>query len=294
MHAHTHDHHSMNLKAIALPIILSIFLVGLKIYGWHETSSVSLLSSLLDSAMDILVSTLNMAAILYAAKPADDDHRHGHTAIEDIVGLVQASFIAASGIFLLYEAVQRFIEPAEVQQPMIGVSVLAISVIVPLIIVIYQRMVLSKTKSVVLEADSLHYMTDLLMNGLIIVSILIASQQGLGIVDPILATLIAGYILYSARKIGMRAFNHLMDKEVPEEEYNKIVEIINAHAGVLDSHALKTRYSGSKIFMQMHIEVDASLNIRDAHDIADGLESKLLAHFGNAEAIVHIDPKEVS
>ena len=285
----------MNIKAIALPMGLSVILVALKAYGWGETDSVSLLSSLLDSIMDIMISMMNLAAVLYAAKPADDDHRHGHTAIEDIVGLVQASFIAASGLFLFYEAYHRFIDPTEVQNPETGIGVLVVSAIVPLGIVLYQRMVFKKTNSVVLEADSLHYLTDLLMNVLIIVSIVIASQSGFGWVDPLLATVIGAYILWSAGKIGSRAFNHLMDKEVPEEQFNEIVKIIKAHEGTLGCHALKTRMSGSKMFMQMHLDVDASLNVREAHDIAEGLEEKLekAFHDYNAEVIVHIDPKEV-
>lgn len=294
-HSHAQQHHRMNIKAIALPMVLSLFLVALKAYGWGETDSVSLLSSLLDSIMDIMVSMLNLVAILYAAKPADDDHRHGHTAIEDIVGLVQASFITASGLFLFYEAYQRFVDPTEVQNPETGVAVLVVSAIVPLLIVMYQRMVFRKTNSIVLAADSLHYLTDLLMNVLIIVSILIASQAGYGWVDPVLATVIAGYILWSAAKIGARAFNHLMDKEVPEEQFNQIVKTIKAHEGVLGCHKLKTRMNGSKMFMQMHIDVNASLNVKDAHDIAEGLEEKLIDQFEeyDAEVIVHIDPKEI-
>ncbi len=293
-HGHHHNHHAMNLKAIALPIGLSIILVALKAYAWEETDSVSLLSSLLDSVMDILISCLNLGAILYAAKPADDDHRHGHTAIEDIVGLVQASFITASGLFLFYEAAKRFIDPTEVQAPTLGVGVLVISMIIPLCIVIYQKMVLRKTKSVVLEADSLHYLTDLLMNGLIIVSILVASRQGLGWVDPLLAVCIGGYILYSAFEIGARSFNHLMDKEVPQKEFEEILEIIKSHKGTLGYHALKTRTSGSKKFIQLHIDVDANLSLRDAHDVAERLEHKLESAFHDAEVIVHIDPRELS
>lgn len=294
MHSHGHhEHHALNIKAIALPIGLSILLVILKVYGWRETDSVSLLSSLLDSAMDIMVSGMNLAAVLYAAKPADDDHRHGHTAIEDIVGLVQASFIAASALFLWYEAAQRFITPSEVQNPEIGVGVLAVSVLVPLGIVWYQKRALKQTNSVVLEADNLHYLTDVLMNGLIIVSIIIAAQAGFGWVDPVLATFIGGYILWSAFKIGARAFNHLMDKEVPEEEFMQIVEMIKSHEGALGCHALKTRYSGSKMFIQLHLDVDANLNLREAHDIAEQLEEKLEGAFADAEAIVHLDPKEV-
>ena len=204
---------------------------------------------------------------------------------------MQASCIAASGFFLFYEAIKRFIEPSPVQNPETGIGVLLISIIVPLAIVLYQRMVLRKTNSVILEADSLHYLTDLLMNALIIVSILIASHSGLGWVDPILAMVIAGYILYSAVKIGARAFNHLMDKELPVEQLQEIQAIIEAHDGILGFHALKTRMSGSKIFMQMHIDVDAKITVQVAHDIAEGLEEKLENAFDDADAIVHIDPK---
>ena len=294
MHDHSHGHHhTLTKRAILLPVLLSIGLVVLKAFGWNETESVSLLSSLLDSAMDILVSSLNLAAVIYAAKPADDDHRHGHTAIEDIVGLVQASFIAASGLFLIYESIRRFLEPSEVQNAEFGMGVMAVSIAVPLVIVLYQRMVMRTSNSIVLEADSLHYVSDLLMNGVILVSIFIASQPGLGLVDPILALLIAGYILWSSYKIGARAFNHLMDKEVPEAQFEQIVEMIEGHAGTLGYHALKTRMSGSKLFIQLHIDVDASLNLQQAHDIAESLEEKLESAFEQAEVIVHIDPKAV-
>lgn len=289
-----HSHHHLNRRAVLLPILLSIGLVALKIYGWNETDSVSLLSSLLDSAMDILVSSLNLAAIIYAAKPADDDHRHGHNSIEDIVGLVQASFIAASAIFLLYEAGNRFLNPSTVQNPETGVGVLAISMAAPLVIVTYQRLVLRKTKSVVLEADSLHYLSDLLMNGLIMVSLWVASRPQYGWVDPVFAVLIAGYIFYSSLKIGTRAFNHLMDKELPEEQLQQITEIIETHEGSLGYHALKTRRSGSKVFIQLHIEVDDALNIKQAHQIADGLEQKLEHAFEDTAVIVHIDPKSLA
>jgi len=296
MHSHPHTHNSNNYqltqKAILLPILLSVVLVVLKGFAWHETESISLLSSFLDSGMDILVSSMNLAAVIYAAKPADDDHRHGHTAIEDIVGLVQASFIAASGMFLIYESVHRFIQPEEVQNPDLGMGVMAVSIAAPLVVVAYQRVVMRQSKSIVLAADSLHYLSDVLMNLTILASIFIASQPGWGIVDPVLATLIAGYILYSARTIGMRAFNHIMDKEAPEEEFNQIVAIIKAQEGVLGCHKLKTRKSGSKIFIQLHIEVDGDLTVRAAHDIADALESKLEKAFDEAEVIVHIDPKE--
>jgi ferrous-iron efflux pump FieF len=288
-----HHHHTLTKQAILLPMILSVFLVGIKAYGWQETDSVSLLSSLLDSAMDILISSLNLAAVIYAAKPADDDHRYGHNSIEDLVGLVQASFIAASAIFLLYEAGYRFVVPGAVQNPETGIGVLVISIIAPLVIVIYQKIILRKTRSVVLEADSLHYLTDLLMNALIIVSIYTAAKPDLGWVDPLLATAIAFYILYSAYQIGQRSFNHLMDKQVKEEDFLAIQSIIKAHEGIVGYHDLKTRAAGSKIFIQLHVELEDHLNVKQAHDIVESLEQKLEGEFEHASVIIHMDPVSI-
>lgn len=264
--------------------------MAVKGYGWNQTDSVSLLSSLLDSTIDVLVSCLNLAAVIYAAKPADDDHRFGHNAIEDIVGLVQASLIAASGAFLLYEAVPKFFSGSVVQEQETGLWVMVVSIVAPLVIVLYQRMVRKKTKSVVLEADSLHYLSDLLMNAVILASIYIAASPSYAWVDPVLGSLIAVYIMYSAFKIGMRSFNHLMDKEVSDEDREKIITAIEMQEGILGYHALKTRYSGSKAFIQLHIDVAGDQNLRQAHEIADALEEKLIGLFHDAEVIVHLDP----
>mgnify|MGYP000317118461 CR=1 FL=1 len=139
------EHIALNKRAIYLSIGLSLFLVIIKAYAWLLTDSVSLLSSLLDSSLDVVISTLNVMAVSYAAVPADEDHRFGHDAIEDIVGLVQAAFIGASALFLVYEASHRFAEPQPVQHATMGIAVLVISMICALIIVLYERAVAKRT-----------------------------------------------------------------------------------------------------------------------------------------------------
>lgn len=285
------SHGRLNRNAAYLSIGLSLFLVCIKAYAWFKTDSLSLLSSLLDSSLDVVVSSFNMMAIIYAAKPADDDHSFGHDAIEDIVGLVQAAFIGASGLFLIYEAVHRFITPQEVIYPGTGIVVLVVSIACTLLIVLYQKNVLKQTGSLVIEADSLHYWNDFLVNGSIILSLLIASRPGLGIVDPLMAVGIAFYILYSSFSIGRRAFNNLMNKELPEAERNQIIALLDAEPEILGYHALKSTRSGSKAFVQLHLELEETLSLKEAHAITAAVREKMLRLLGDADIIIHEDPK---
>ena len=284
------EHHSLNIKAILFSISISLILIVAKIYGWIITDSVSLLSSLLDSGLDIIISILNISAIIYASKPADDDHKFGHRAIEDIVGLVQATFIASSSLFLIYEAINHFLHPTDITNNITGINIILFSTFGTLAIILYQRHIAKKTKSIIVETDLLHYMSDFLLNIAVMVSLYITINPSLRFVDPIIAILIAIVIFRSALKIGFRAFNNLMDHELPEYEHQKIVKIINNHPGIISFHELKTRRSGHKKFIQLHIEIDENLNLKDGHEIADSLEQALALSDDDSEIIIHIDP----
>ena len=254
------------------------------------TDSVSLLSSLLDSSLDVIISLLNIAAIIYANKPADDDHRFGHRSIEDIVGLIQATFIASSSLFLIYEAINHFLHPANVTHNIEGIKIILISSLGTLAIILYQRHVAKKTKSLIVETDLVHYLSDFMLNIAVIVSLYLTTKPSLQIIDPIIAILIAIYILRTALKIGLRAFNNLMDHELPADEHKKIVRIIKSHPGVSSFHELKTRSSGHKKFIQLHIEINDNLSLKDAHEIADSLEEELIKNDPDSEIIIHLDP----
>lgn len=282
--------HSLNFKGILLPIVISCILLAVKAYGWAVTGSLSILSSLLDSTLDLIISLLNMFAVIYAAKPPDKDHRFGHNSIEDIVGLIQSTFIATSGLFILYEAVNRFISATPITHYQTGIIVMLISLLGSLIIVSYQKFIFYKTKSIVIEADMLHYLTDFLVNGAIIVSLLLVSRTGFVILDPILASIIAIYIIFTAIKIGKRAFNGLMDHELTHDEKSKIKDLIKQDPDIKGSHEFKTRRSGSRVFIQLHIELDHKLSLKEGHDIGHRLEQKLKTLWPQTEIIIHTDP----
>lgn len=271
-------------------VVVSLVLVGLKAYGWWLTGALSLLSALADSFFDVVMSTINFFALRYALKPADDEHRFGHNSMEDIAGLVQFSFICGSMLFVVFHAVQRISDPQPLVMPEYGAGIMAISLLLTSALVFYQRWIAKRTGSLIIQADSLHYLGDILMNIGIIGSLFIIAYTGLHWIDTVIAISVAIYIIREAFEIGIRAFDNLMDKEMPEEEKQTIVKMIQATDGLKGYHNLKTRYSGTKPFIQMHVELDKELSFKQAHDIAEALENALFKRFPHADIIIHQDP----
>jgi ferrous-iron efflux pump FieF len=154
----------------------------------------------------------------------------------------------------------------------------------------FQAHVVRKTGSVAIKADSLHYVGDILVNAAVIVALLLASQFGWFIADPLFGIAIAGYILIIAWRIARGAFDMLMDRELPERERARIRRIVLEHPSVIDMHDLRTRASGRKTFIQFHIELDGDLSLYRAHDVADEVEASLRAVYPGAEVIIHQDP----
>lgn len=164
------------------------------------------------------------------------------------------------------------------------------SIVATFLLVSFQKYVVSKTKSTAIGADSVHYKADLLMNVAVIIALIFSAQFGWVYADPILAILIAAYIFKSAWEIGNVAFDKLMDKEFDDEDKQKILDTALNFPGVKGIHDLKTRHSGIKPFIQFHLELDGNQTLKEAHDIADGLEKKLIEMFPGGEVVIHEDP----
>ncbi|SVE42752.1 uncharacterized protein METZ01_LOCUS495606, partial [marine metagenome] len=216
-------------RATTVAVSIALALILLKLAAWLITDSVSLLSSLVDSAMDALASLVNLFAVRHALQPADSEHRFGHGKAEPLAGLGQAAFISASGIYLIFEAVDRLIEPRAIEQGALGLGVMIISIAVTGALVAYQRSVVRRTDSLAIRADSMHYATDILVNAGVIVSLLLVMFLDWGAADPIVALIIAGFIIYSAFRIARESLNHLMDRELPDADRARIKKIAIGH-----------------------------------------------------------------
>ena len=280
-------------RATNAAVSVALLLIAVKLAAWLTTDSVSLLSSLADSVMDALASLVNLLAVRHALQPADPEHRFGHGKAEPLAGLGQAAFICASGIYLIFEAVTRLLEPRDIVHGEFGLAVMVFSIAVTAALVAYQRSVVRRTDSLAIRADSVHYATDILVNGGVIVSLLLVMFLDWRAADPIVALLIAGFIIFSAGRIARSSLNHLMDRELPDTERERIKKIALNHPAVIDCHDLKTRAAGLNSFIQLHISMDGGLTLDAAHEISDAVEAAILAAFPNAEVIIHADPEGV-
>ena len=271
-------------------VATACLLIVVKFVAFLITDSVSILSTLIDSLLDAAASIVNLVAVRHALVPADREHRFGHGKAEPLAALGQAAFITGSAIFLMIEASQRFITPRSVEHGEIGIAVMVFSIAATVILVALQRYVIRRTGSLAIQADSLHYLGDLLVNTAVIVALLVTLQFGWLYADPLIGVAIALYILYNARQIAAGALDMLMDRELPDEERQRIREVALAHASVIGLHDLRTRASGRQIFIQAHIEMDGELSLLQAHEIADEVEADLQKAFPDAEIILHQDP----
>ena len=278
-------------RATQFAVAAAGVMIAAKLGAWLMTDSVSLLSSLADSVMDVLASLVNLFAVRHALTPPDREHRFGHGKAEPLAGLGQALFITASVIFLMVEAVGRILEPEPIERAPVGIAVMVFAIVVTSALVLYQRRVVRLTTSTAIKADSLHYASDLLMNIGVIAALALAMTLGWGLADPIIALAIAGVILHASYRVARGAIEQLMDREFPDEERERIRKIVLEHPEVRDCHDLRTRRSGIDSFIQVHVEMDRSLTLLRAHEISDDVEARIREAFPHAEVLIHADPE---
>ena len=265
-------------------------LIGIKLVAWLYTDSVSLLSTLVDSVLDVFASMINLLAVRHALTPADREHRFGHGKAEPLAALGQSAFISGSALFIVFEAGHRLFTPVQLGNTGFGIGVLVFSIVATFVLTRFQAYVVRKTGSLAIQADSLHYVGDLLVNGSVIVALLLVSHLGWIWADAVFGLGIAVYILVNAWRIARGAYDMLMDRELPDEDREQIKEIIKAHPEVIGLHDLRTRASGRDTFIQIHLEFDGEMTLLQSHKIVDEVEARLREAFPGAEVIIHQDP----
>lgn len=270
-------------------VATALLLIAMKLLAWFYSGSASMLASLTDSFADALASIVNLVAIRYAIAPADKDHRYGHGKAEPLASLAQSMFIIASAVLLIIHGFDRLLVEEPVRYAGINILVSIIAIVLTAALVMLQKKALQATDSCVIEADSLHYRSDLFLNSAVLIAIVL-SQYGYLWADGLFAILIAIFIGYQAISLCHRSIQSLLDRELDVETRQQVIDIVLADPRVKGFHDLRTRQSGKMIFVQMHLELDGHLSLHEAHDIADETEMRISNAFDNAEAIIHQDP----
>ncbi len=276
-------------RATRASVATAVLLILVKLVAWLLTGALSILASLIDSLMDALASLVNLLAVRWSLQPADAEHRFGHGKAEPLAGLAQAAFIAGSAVFLVLHALERLRQPQRLEATAVGIGVMLFAMFATLLLLWLQRRVIRLTGSSAIRADALHYASDLLAN-LGVIAALVLAGRGVQIADPLFALLVAGYIFVSAGRITRAALEQLMDRELPEAVQKRILEAARRPAAVRGVHALRTRQAGPVPFVQLHLELDGDLPLREAHAIADEVDAAIRQLLPGAEVIIHQDP----
>ena len=269
---------------------VALTLVGFKVWAWVATDSVSILSSLADSFLDVLASTITVVAIWISSQPADSEHRFGHGKSEGLAALLQAVMISASAIYVCYEAINRLFSPQSINQPEIGLGVMALAIVLTLALQGFQYFVVRRTGSLAIAADAAHYRSDLLINLGVALTILVSGWTQMSIVDPLVGLLVAAVILWSTYGIAKSALDVLLDRELPDPDREKIFQLATSHPEVLGFHDLRTRFGGARYFIQFHLELAPELSLIRTHEILDEVEDMVREAYPNSDIIVHPDP----
>jgi ferrous-iron efflux pump FieF len=282
----------LNRSAGLASVSVALVLVALKLWALAQTGALSVAASLADSVLDLIVSFGGLVAIVYAARPPDEDHAFGHASAEDLAAFVQAVFITVSALAIGWSAVARLMapEPRVLTATGPGIAVMAVAIVLTLGLVAWQRRVARRTGSRVVAADALHYLADLLPNLGAIAALVAAARWGIHRLDSLVALVAAFVLLLGAARIARGAWDALMDRRADPKVIAEIAAIARDWPGVRGFHDLKTRTSGNRIFVNLHIELDGAQSLFEAHEIGAGLRRAILAAYPNADVIIHKDP----
>lgn len=277
-------------RATYASVGVAVTLIVAKLSTYMATDAVAILSSLIDSSVDLLASVVTLLGVAQALQPPDRTHRFGHGKAEPLAALAQAAFVAGSGVFLGYEGVGRMVDPRPVTQTGLGIAVMLFAIVMTAGLLLFQRWVIRRTGSMAVNADSLHYSGDLFMNAAVIASLALTAWTGWLLWDPLFALGIAGFLVWGATRIVRSALDVLMDRELPDSERNRIKAIVRAHVQTRGLHDLRTRSTGVGEHIEFHLELDPDLTLAEAHDITDEIEQELRAAFPTAEFAIHQEP----
>ena len=270
---------------------MAVTLIVMKTWAAYRTDSTAMLGSLADSGLDLIASLVVLAGVRIAAAPADHEHRFGHGKAEALAALVQVILITISALFIGFRAIQRLINGAETGAAELGIGVSIVAMALTVALITYQRHVVKRTGSLAIGTDRLHYSSDLLLNGSVIVPLALDQYAGLAGADAVFGLLIALWLMWGAWSASSHALDQLMDKEWPDDLRDRFLAATKEYPELTGLHDFRTRVSGAHHFAQFHVWVPPEWTVKEAHDRLDRVEEALQQRFPNTEILIHVDPE---
>ena len=285
------QHSALSTRAALASVCVALALLVAKAWAAYQTGSTAMLGSLADTALDVIASLTTLVGVRIAAIPADSDHRFGHGKAEALVALAQVALITVSAFGIAWRALDRLINGAATQAMVDGIAVSLLAIALTFALLWYQRRVIAHTGSVAIKTDNVHYQSDLLLNGSVIVALVLDQALHLTGADALFGIGIALWLVWGAHRASREAIAQLMDEEWPDEERQAFLTAAGTYPELQGLHDLRTRKSGTLRFVQFHVWVPADWTVQEAHDRLDAVEEELQQRFPGTEILIHVDPQ---
>ena len=284
------DASALNRSAAFASIFVAMLLLAMKTWAAWSTGSTAMLGSLADTTLDLVASQATLAGVWIAAQPADDDHRFGHGKAEALAAMFQVVLISISALGLAFRAVGQLFAGSRPEAAGGGILVSALAMAATVALIAWQRHVISKTGSLAISTDHVHYQSDLFLNLAVIAALALDQYAGIRGADAGFGLIIAGWLGWGAWGASQEAIDHLMDREWPQDKKDRFIKVLGHHRELRGVHDLRTRTAGNRDFVQFHVWVDPLMTVADAHTVMDEIEAKLLAEFPGLQILIHPDP----
>lgn len=277
-----------------LSVATAVATLGLKAGAAYITGSVSLLSDALESIVNLVAALGAVLALRVAAKPADDEHPHGHDKVEYFSSGFEGALILVAAVTIAVTAVPRLIAPRPLEDTGIG---LAISTAASVINLVVARMLFAagkKHRSITLEADAHHLMTDVWTSAGVLVAVVLVRLTGALWLDPLAAMIVAANIVRIAVMLIRRSLLGLMDTALDAEAQKQIDGVLSALSASepVSFHAVRTREAGSRRFIDLHVLVPGSWTVQRGHDLCEEVERRLRELSPRTSVLTHLEPVE--
>ncbi|WP_265417054.1 cation diffusion facilitator family transporter [Bacillus velezensis] len=279
-------------KIAFLSVISNSLVVMLKIVVGIITGSVAILSEAIHSFLDLIAAFIAFISVRISKKPADTGHPYGHGKVENLSGTIETILIFAAGIWMIYECVQKLVNPAPVHLPVLGIVVMLAGALINLIVSKFVKREAEKVNSVAMKSNALHLLTDVYTSLGVAASLLVVTVTEWYILDPIIGMVLAVYIIYEAFKLMKEAFPPLIDTRLSEEEEKTILKIIETfQQEFIEIHDFRTRRSGPQEYIDFHLVVASHVTIKDVHDLCDRIERDITNEFKQVQVMIHPEPE---
>lgn len=292
---------TLQKKATVVASATAFFLIIIKLTVGIMTGTVVIIASAIDSALDFLISLFNSYAVTKSQKPVDSDYNYGRGKIEGLASILEGAVISISGLFIIYQALQKFVSGEPTAQLGLSLAVMGVSVLTTSALVFFLSYVYKQTKSLIIKSDALHYKSDLYTNLGIIASLCLIYFTNWYFVDPLVSIVIAIYIIVSAVDIIKEGTEMLLDKALEPETVEQIKEILDGHINAEDCiassyHFLKTRKSGNVNFVDVHVVFNDKVLLKESHELSDHIEERIMSIDKDAAWVINIhqDPYDDS